>query len=197
MSTFSNPPGETQAHTVLIVEPDSYWRKVHSMDVSRDGTFEVLCAVRNKRQAVAFLSRLPVDFIVTNSMLPDGNPADIIRFAQKRNPDCLVLAASDCEDANIVMQTITSGANGYVLFSDKTTNLCSCRQSRRRQYSIAIPTKSGKSAPTDARKTSSYCSGTRHTATSGRRHFVFSNQPHSGYLKINRKHPRRKHLSQT
>ena len=59
-------------------------------------------------------------------MLPDGNPADIIRFAQKRNPDCLVLAASDCEDANIVMQTITSGANGYVLFSDKTTNLCSC-----------------------------------------------------------------------
>jgi DNA-binding NarL/FixJ family response regulator len=126
MSTFSNPPGETQAHTVLIVEPDSYWRKVHSMDVSRDGTFEVLCAVRNKRQAVAFLSRLPVDFIVTNSMLPDGNPADIIRFAQKRNPDCLVLAASDCEDANIVMQTITSGANGYVLFSDKTTNLCSC-----------------------------------------------------------------------
>ena len=38
MSTFSNPPGETQAHTVLIVEPDSYWRKVHSMDVSRDGT---------------------------------------------------------------------------------------------------------------------------------------------------------------
>ena len=126
MSTFSNPPGKTQVHTVLIVEPDSYWRKVHSMDVSRDGTFEVLCAVRNKRQAVAFLSRLPVDFIVTNSMLPDGNPADIIRFAQKRNPDCLVLAASDCEDANIVMQTITSGANGYVLFSDKTTNLCSC-----------------------------------------------------------------------
>mgnify|MGYP000522669199 CR=1 FL=1 len=180
MSTFSNPPSKTQAHTVLIVEPDSYWRKVHSMDVSRDGTFEVLCAVRNKRQAVAFLSRLPVDFIVTNSMLPDGNPADIIRFAQKRNPDCLVLAASDCEDANIVMQTITSGANGYVLFSDKTTNLCSCLRvlqaggsPPRRQYSIAIPTKSGKSAPTDARKTSSYCSGTRHTATSGRRRFVF------------------------
>ena len=58
MSTFSNPPGETQVHTVLIVEPDSYWRKVHSMDVSRDGTFEVLCAVRNKRQAVAFLLSL-------------------------------------------------------------------------------------------------------------------------------------------
>ena len=111
---------------MLIVEPESYRRQRHVLELSRDKTLDVVCAVAGKREALSYLAQRPVDFIVTNSMLPDGSPADIIRAAHKRNPDCLVLAASGCDDANIVMHTITSGANGYVLFSDTTANLCSC-----------------------------------------------------------------------
>lgn len=101
---------------MLIVEPESYRRQRHVLELSRDKTLDVVCAVAGKREALSYLVQRPVDFIVTNSMLPDGSPADIIRAAHKRNPDCLVLAASGCDDANIVMHTITSGANGYVLF---------------------------------------------------------------------------------
>lgn len=101
---------------MLIVEPESYRRQRHVLELSRDKTLDVVCAVAGKREALSYLAQRPVDFIVTNSMLPDGSPADIIRAAHKRNPDCLVLAASECDDANIVMHTITSGANGYVLF---------------------------------------------------------------------------------
>ncbi len=97
---------------MLIVEPESYRRQRHVLELSRDKTLDVVCAVAGKREALSYLAQRPVDFIVTNSMLPDGSPTDIIRAAHKRNPDCLVLAASGCDDANIVMHTITSGANG-------------------------------------------------------------------------------------
>lgn len=112
--------------SVLIVEPDEYRRQRHLVELGRDPDFTVAATVAGKREALAFLSRHPVDFIVTNSQLPDGNVADIIRSAQRRNPECLTLAVSACEDVHIVMHTIACGANGYVLFSDTSANLGSC-----------------------------------------------------------------------
>lgn len=112
--------------SVLIVEPDEYRRQRHQLELDRESDFLIASAVGGKREALAFLSRHSVDFIVTNSMLPDGNPADIIRSAHRRNPACLILAVSACEDTHIVMHTIVSGANGYVLFSDTNANLGSC-----------------------------------------------------------------------
>lgn len=112
--------------SVLIVEPDEYRRQRHQLELTRESDFTIVSAVGGKREAIAYLARNAVDFIVTNSMLPDGNPADVIRSAQRRNPNCLILAVSGCEDAHIVMHTIVSGANGYVLFSDTNANLGSC-----------------------------------------------------------------------
>ena len=106
--------------SVLIVEPDEYRRQRHQLELDRESDFSIASAVGGKREALAFLSRHSVDFIVTNSMLPDGNPADIIRSAHRRNPACLILAVSACEDTHIVMHTIVSGANGYVLFPIQT-----------------------------------------------------------------------------
>ena len=114
------------AHPVLIVEPDDYRRRRHRLALAHAPDFTVAADAPGKRQALAYLSRHAVDFVVTNSMLPDGNAADIIRSARRRNPECLVLAVSDCQDANIVLHTIISGADGYVLFSDERADLASC-----------------------------------------------------------------------
>lgn len=112
--------------TVLIVEPDDWRRSSHRLALERSGSFAVAAAVAGKREALAHLARRPVDFVITNSLLPDGNPADVIRSAKRANPNALVLAVSDCEDENIVMHTIVSGANGYVLFSDASADPAAC-----------------------------------------------------------------------
>ncbi len=111
---------------VLIVEPDEYRRQRHCLELLREGGFEVAAACARKREAMMFLALITVDFVDTNSVLPVGNPADIIRATVKKNPDALVLAASSCDDANIVMHTVTAGANGYILFSDTTSGLPAC-----------------------------------------------------------------------
>lgn len=111
--------------TILIVEPDAYRRQCHCVELSRASDFTVLAAVGGRREALEFLAHETVDFIVTNSMLSDGSPADVIRRALKTNPRCLTLAVSACRDAHIVMHTIACGADGYVLFSDASTTLVS------------------------------------------------------------------------
>ncbi len=111
--------------SVLIVEPDAYRRQRHCVEISRESDFRVEAAVGGRREALEFLVRGTVDFIVTNSMLSDGSPADIIRRALKGNPRCLTLAVSACEDAHIVTHTIACGADGYVLFSDASATLAS------------------------------------------------------------------------
>ena len=115
----------TALSSVLIVEPDDYRRQLHRLELLKDGGFAVTCAAATKREALVFLSRNAVDFIVTNSMLADGSPADIIRAAKRRNAEVLTLAVSASLDANIVAHTIASGADGYLLFADSTAKLAS------------------------------------------------------------------------
>lgn len=115
----------TALSSVLIVEPDDYRRQLHRLELIKDGGFAVTFTAATKREALVFLSRNAVDFIVTNSMLADGNPADIIRAAKRRNSEVLTLAVSASSDANIVAHTIASGADGYLLFADSTAKLAS------------------------------------------------------------------------
>ena len=106
----------TALSSVLIVEPDDYRRQLHRLELIKDGGFAVTCTAATKREALVFLSRNAVDFIVTNSMLADGSPADIIRAAKRRNSEVLTLAVSASSDANIVAHTIASGADGVHLY---------------------------------------------------------------------------------
>ena len=73
--------------TVLIVEADDWRRSSHRLALERSGSFAVAAALAGKREALAHLARRPVDFVITNSLLPDGNPADVIRSAKRANPN--------------------------------------------------------------------------------------------------------------
>lgn len=190
---------------MLIVEPESYRRQRHVLELSRDKTLDVVCAVAGKREALSYLVQRPVDFIVTNSMLPDGSPADIIRAAHKRNPDCLVLAASGCDDANIVMHTITSGRQrlrSFFRYDGQSVLLPACFASGRLSgqsacgpHGFALAAKSGKSASPHARRTPPLGSRTRHPEAACQRHFFFPDRPHSGSVEIHGEYACQKHLS--
>lgn len=120
-STAMTPP-----FSVLLVDADAYRLQRHVLDVSHDPEFFVAKSCTSKRQAQAYLQRHAVDFAVINMRLPDGNGADLIRTVLRKNPQAHVLVATDISDENIVMQAITAGANGYVLFSDIPTSTVNC-----------------------------------------------------------------------
>ena len=116
----------TPPFSVLLVDADAYRLQRHVLDVSHDPEFFVAKSCTSKRQAQTYLQRHAVDFAVINMRLPDGNGADLIRTVLRKNPQAHVLVATDISDENIVMQAITAGANGYVLFSDIPTSTVNC-----------------------------------------------------------------------
>lgn len=113
-------------YKVLIVEPDEYRLQKHKLDLMRDPDFVLTGTFSGKREAVLFLNRHPVDFLVLNTLLSEGNAAELIRTALKHYPDALVLVATDTADESTIMQTVTAGANGYVLLSENKNGIGAC-----------------------------------------------------------------------
>ena len=113
-------------YKVLIVEPDEYRQQKHKLDLMRDPDFTVTGTFAGKREAVLFLNRHPIDFLVVNTLLAEGNAAELIRTTLKRYPQALVLVATDTTEESTIMQTVSSGANGYVLLSENKNGLAAC-----------------------------------------------------------------------
>ncbi len=59
----------------------------------------------------------PLDLLITDLKLPDGNGADAIRFLRRRQPAAEAMVISVLADETTVLNAIAAGASGY-LFKD-------------------------------------------------------------------------------
>ena len=119
----------TEAKQVLIVEPDAYWRLRHTSELARSQGYALARAFAGKREAQRFVTALHpprIDCAVVNAVLPDGNAAELIREILAVNPEAAVLVLTHSKEETLVMQTISAGANGYVLLEEGKTSLVDC-----------------------------------------------------------------------
>ena len=111
------------APTVLLVEPDDYRLRRHTLELLHDTEFHLIAAVNSRRTAVPVIQREKIDLAVVNVRLPDGSGAEITREILRRNPQAHVLIATDVSEENTVMQAVEAGADGYLLFDDNTPSI--------------------------------------------------------------------------
>ena len=111
------------APTVLLVEPDDYRLRRHTLELLHDTEFHLIAAVNSRRTAVPVIQRAKIDLAVVNVRLPDGSGAEITREILRRNPQAHVLIATDVSEENTVMQAVEAGADGYLLFDDNTPGI--------------------------------------------------------------------------
>ncbi len=111
------------APTVLVVEPDDFRLRRHTLELLHDAEFHLIAAVDSRRKAAAVISREKIDLAVVNVRLPDGSGAEVTREILRRNPEAHVLIATDVNEENTVMQAIESGADGYILFGDENPSV--------------------------------------------------------------------------
>lgn len=117
---------DPERYKVLIVESDVYRSQRYLLDLSRSEQFKVSAVYGTKREALNYLSRQSVDFVILNVRVSDGNSCDVIRSALRANPNAHVLVITEIFDENTVMMAISAGANGYLLTSDLTGDLAGC-----------------------------------------------------------------------
>ncbi len=88
--------------------------------IERDPGLELLAAAGSVAEARDQLSRDP-DVLVADLGLPDGSGLEVIRARRERNPEALSMVVTALGDERSVISAIESGACGYLL-KDETTS---------------------------------------------------------------------------
>ncbi len=100
---------------IVLVEDDVNFQTA-LIDAIRATPDMVLLSVANTRkEGLLILEQMSADVMVVDLGLPDGSGIDIIRGAHKKWPSCNIMVSTIFGDEAHVMQSIESGASGYLL----------------------------------------------------------------------------------
>jgi len=100
---------------VLIVEDDAAFRHRFAAIVALCPDFVLAAAVGNCAEARLALQSGPVDVLLCDLGLPDGDGADLVREARRLHPDLDALVITVFGDEPHVMRSLEAGATGYLL----------------------------------------------------------------------------------
>ena len=101
---------------VLIVEDDVPTRDFFADSVSLCTELCLVAGVGTFEEARALIEHAsgPIDILLTDLALPDGNGLDLIRLAARVRPACEALVISMFGDEDSVLSSVEAGALGYI-----------------------------------------------------------------------------------
>ncbi|MGE0361996.1 MAG: response regulator [Vicinamibacterales bacterium] len=100
---------------ILIVEDDPTFRQRFADIVGSCPRFALVAAVGTCAEARAALGRGPVDVLLCDLGLPDGDGADVVREARRLHPSLDAMVVTVFGDDAHVMRSLEAGATGYLL----------------------------------------------------------------------------------
>lgn len=100
---------------ILIVEDDPTFRERFAGIVRSCTAFTLVAAVGTCAEALTWLRRSPVDVLLCDLGLPDGDGADIVREARRLHPALDAMVVTVFGDEAHVMRSLEAGATGYLL----------------------------------------------------------------------------------
>lgn len=100
---------------ILVVEDDPTFRQRFADIVAASGRFALVAAVGSCADARAALRRGPVDVLLCDLGLPDGDGADVVREARRLHPALDAMVVTVFGDDAHVMRSLEAGATGYLL----------------------------------------------------------------------------------
>lgn len=100
---------------ILIVEDDPTLRERFAAIVSSCPDFELVAAVGSCAEARHAIQRQPIDVLLCDLGLPDGDGADLVREARRVSPGIDAMVVTVFGDEPHVMRSLEAGATGYLL----------------------------------------------------------------------------------
>ena len=98
---------------VLVVDDEQSMRELLAIMLRKDG-FDVVAA-ESRAQAAAVLARGPVDLIVTDVKLPDGDGIEILRHVKSAAPDTVVIVMTAFGSTETAVAALKLGAYDYLI----------------------------------------------------------------------------------
>ncbi|MEM6710226.1 MAG: response regulator transcription factor [Pseudomonadota bacterium] len=103
---------------VLIVEDEAITRDAIARKVDQIDGFQVTASAETLSSAQLALAAAPVDVLLCDLALPDGDGTSVMSYALARYPDIRILVISILGDERRVLGAIEAGAHGYLLKDD-------------------------------------------------------------------------------
>ena len=98
---------------ILVVDDEQSMRELLAIMLKKDG-FEVVVA-ESRTQAAAVLARGPVDMIVTDVKLPDGDGIEILRHVKAAAPETVVIVMTAYGSTETAVAALKLGAYDYLI----------------------------------------------------------------------------------
>ncbi|MFJ8209646.1 response regulator [Streptomyces sp. NPDC096033] len=100
---------------VLVVEDDPVAADAHALYVGRVPGFTAVAAVHTLAEATRVLERTPVDLLLLDLTLPDGNGLRFARALRASGHPADVIAVTSARDLAVVRESVSLGVVQYVL----------------------------------------------------------------------------------
>lgn len=111
-NTGERPAGPVR---VLLLEDDTPLREHFAQIVEDWPGGELVAACSTLEEALETLLTHPVDLLMTDLNLPDGNGIEAIQQLRRRHPEADAMVISALADDETVLRAIEAGAVGYLL----------------------------------------------------------------------------------
>lgn len=112
-----------KGYRIFIVEDDDSTRASLINKISPIENFFVVGEASSVTEANRLLQDLPIDVLLADLQLPDGDGTEVIAAQVRRNPRPAVLVISVLGEESSVVRAIAAGAQGYLLKDDGTSDM--------------------------------------------------------------------------
>jgi DNA-binding NarL/FixJ family response regulator len=107
----------------MVVEDDPVTRRLLCRAIEREPSLVLCSAVGTVHEARSYLSRWPIDVLLTDLGLPDGSGISVIRDCRQLRPRADVLVITMSSEEEHILACIEAGAAGYVLKESVQLNI--------------------------------------------------------------------------
>jgi two-component system response regulator PilR (NtrC family) len=98
---------------ILVVDDEQSMREMLAIMLRREG-FEVVAA-ESRAVAAAVLAQGPVDLVITDVKLPDGDGIEILRHVKSASPETVVIVMTAFGTTETAVAALKLGAHDYLL----------------------------------------------------------------------------------
>jgi len=103
------------ATRIVLVEDDDDVRDRFAQLLGAEPDFEIVGQFRDIGSARAWLLAQPVDVLLADLGLPDGNGIELVRLCARLQPACEIAVVTLFADSDSVFACLEAGATGYIL----------------------------------------------------------------------------------
>src|SRR5262245_53238700 len=110
-----NRPAHAAALKLIVVEDDPAFQALFRGALGGAEGIELVSILENGAAALEALHSQQPDVLLVDLGLPDMSGLEVIRACAARHPDCEIMVITVFGDEHHILQSIESGATGYLL----------------------------------------------------------------------------------